>query len=140
MVNGGAHVGGGNGDGGSHPSGVLRTEVVKIPGAVLVRILDDLDLATRGRVEAVVSDAAGNGILTVVDVRACFVDMAGVRDLIAATEAARRAGRTVVVVGLPTVWEKVLLSLGLAARLQRRPDLATAIDDYGRRTGDGQDA
>jgi anti-anti-sigma regulatory factor len=135
MANG--DVDAGDGASGAGAPVPLLIEARQIAGGLLIRILDDLDIATAGRaettLETVVADAvpADGGSLVVVDLGACFVDMAGLMPLIAAGDVARRLGGTLVVVGLPSVWERVLPTLGLDERLQRRPDLSSAVADFG---------
>lgn len=109
--------------------GAVLTEV-PVPGGLLVCLQVDLDVATVGRVGSALADATRRcrGQL-VVDVAGRFVGMTGITALAALTESAAATGVTVTVAGLNRVWERLLPLLGVGP-LNRRPDVATALEDF----------
>jgi anti-anti-sigma regulatory factor len=115
------------------PEASLR--VVEVQGGVCVCLLDDLDIAVIADLAAALDKVLRARFgLVVLDVSGCFVDLAGIRTLIAAADRAAGSGVTLTVVGLPSVWDRALPVVGLSGRLDRQRDIAAAVAAYhGRR-------
>lgn len=130
-----------NGGGSGEESGVLGParaplSECQIRCGVLVRLLDDLDIAVVGSVSSALEEIVRRRpAVVILDVGGCFVDVAGVRALVSASDLATELGGCVMVAGLPNVWDRALPALGLAGRLARHADVDAATADYQRRSG-----